>query len=528
VVELPQCLGLAEQLVHVAVEVLAQERLDDHVGLEEAVPAQEGDAEAARPKDALRDELVHGEGSEARRIQPDGLLQFLQRRVPFAPLQGRLVGVVVGLGLRLGVGHELRDGVEILLRRLEVARSDLDLADGVEQSRQLAPAVLGQIPIPAHQLLDQPALLVGAQRQAVGGPDLAVQHIEALLQVDHRPVHVLVLLTLPALLLHQVQHLLVRGRDHHLYVGQNALQLPGLLDEGAVQRVEGGLLGLLQRFQLRKGKALEQGRILFHRPAEEVAGGDNQQRLAVLRPQRDERAEVGVVALPQLVAHLLQRLELGIEQPLRVGEAGEGPRPPGQLVRVEVAFLQDTGLLRGPQLLQALLAEGVLALQFGQGAGIQKRLDLLAKRLFLTRSEQQFAAVPDGIAGQRDLERLPRSRSTPLQGGLEAPALIDEVASQELRGIGDGRLAHRHAEGLAGPADELAQRQGAQVCHHDHGRSPCIGSGGIISTSAWACKDSREVLNASSPPAFRPRFFGGRRRFFARHGETLTPSRWRR
>ena len=142
-IEPPQRLRLAEQLVDAAVEIVEQ-RLDHHRRLHVLVRTQKGDAEATRSQDALRSVLAEREGSEAAGVEAGGLEEFAEGCCPVAGLQGGARGVVVSLGLRPRLLDEAGQSGEVQLRRLEAARGHLQLADGIEQRRQLPLLLLGK------------------------------------------------------------------------------------------------------------------------------------------------------------------------------------------------------------------------------------------------------------------------------------------------------------------------------------------------------------------------------------------------
>ena len=87
VLQLLQDTGLAEHVGHLAVEVVSAQRLDNDAAAGVAVAAQEGDAEAAGPEEALRLELGQRERREPGRVQLGGAEQGRQRRRAVAALQ---------------------------------------------------------------------------------------------------------------------------------------------------------------------------------------------------------------------------------------------------------------------------------------------------------------------------------------------------------------------------------------------------------------------------------------------------------
>ena len=108
------------------------QRLHHHVHVEVPIPAEKRGAEAAGSQDASRLVAMQWEGGEPLAVQRGGLQNGGQGLVPLLLLQGRPVGVVVGLGLcssLRGAAGRLREG---LLGPAEVARAELELAQAVE------------------------------------------------------------------------------------------------------------------------------------------------------------------------------------------------------------------------------------------------------------------------------------------------------------------------------------------------------------------------------------------------------------
>src|SRR5262245_13334115 len=100
-IELTQCLRLAEDGVDATVEVVVCQGLEDDRRLEETMLTQEGHTEAAGPENASRAILVGGEWCKTRAIQADCIEQLGQGGLPVARLERRPVGVEVCLRLPL-------------------------------------------------------------------------------------------------------------------------------------------------------------------------------------------------------------------------------------------------------------------------------------------------------------------------------------------------------------------------------------------------------------------------------------------
>ena len=99
---------------------------------------------------------------------------------------------MVRLGLGDGVGDEAGDFLEVVLAGLQVADDDFELGQAVEQGRQPALLLGRQVAEALDQVLDQLALAVAAQGQAVARPDGAGVQVVAPLEVDDGLVQVLI------------------------------------------------------------------------------------------------------------------------------------------------------------------------------------------------------------------------------------------------------------------------------------------------------------------------------------------------
>src|SRR5262249_19128064 len=180
-----------------------------------------------------------------------------------------------------------------------------------------------------------------------------------------------------------------------------------LFDESFVQAGEGLFLGILQRFKLSKGEALEEPGILLDVATEEETGGNHQDRLAALWAERHERRKIRVAGGTKALAHLFERLHLRFEQRLRVVVAGEGRGLAGECGRVERTDGKQVCLGGSAQLAEAILSELDLARQLGEWAGVEEGTNLLAEGLVVGGAEDELALVPEGVAGKGDLNGLP-------------------------------------------------------------------------------------------------------------------------
>jgi hypothetical protein len=85
--------------------------------------------------------LGHREGGVAFAVELDRLDELLQGGVEVPALQRGLVGVEVGLSPGLGVVHHRGHSLEVPLRRLKVTGHDFQLAEGVEQRRDVGSGI---------------------------------------------------------------------------------------------------------------------------------------------------------------------------------------------------------------------------------------------------------------------------------------------------------------------------------------------------------------------------------------------------
>ncbi len=206
IIEVLQRAEIAEQRLEIAVEAVRPQRLDDDLLGQRAVLAQKGRAEAAGAEDALR--LVAGkwERLEGVAVQLDRAAQRGQGFRPVAPLQGGAEDVVMRLGLGDRVRDQAGDLLEVVLAGLQVADDDFELRQAVEQRGQAAPLLGGQVAEALHQVEDQFAFAVAAQRQAVARPDGAGVQVVAALEVRDGLVQVLAHLAEFVLLRLNIEH----------------------------------------------------------------------------------------------------------------------------------------------------------------------------------------------------------------------------------------------------------------------------------------------------------------------------------
>ncbi len=227
-------------------------------------------------------------------------------------------------------------------------------------------------------LFDELSLVVVADREAVAGPQLAplklMLHQEGLHGLADLPD--LFALTFDLLL--EVEDRPVGFGDEDLDFAQAGFEaLPLLLQ----QNIEGGkalFLALAQVFEFGEGQSLEQLRVFFDGTPEEVADADDQHGLPRLRLQLQQPGEVGVVAR-EFLGHPLQHLALGIEEALRVAEAGEFARLACQRLGIDLAHRQPAGLASRPQVPQRPLAGGGVSRGQATWGSVEEGPDLLAQ-----------------------------------------------------------------------------------------------------------------------------------------------------
>ncbi len=266
----------------------------------------------------------------------------------------------------------------------------------------------------------------------------------------------------------------VRLDDHDFHVAEQLFQPVALPRQGVGQRGEGAVLAVFDGFEADEGEPLEELLVLLDGPAEEVADADDVERLAVGRPLLQEPSEVAVADLAHLLGHLQMRLVLRLDETFRVAEAGEDAGAFGQLARLQGAAGQQAGLVGGAQLVEDGLAEFRLAGQHRQRRGVEEGADLQAERAVLGAGDEDLAALPEGVAGQGDLHRLPGALVRLLQGLGEPLAVVDELGRQEIDDLGAHHVADLVAERLqsqlgAGPIDHVAQGEGGEMDEDAHG-----------------------------------------------------------
>ncbi len=185
--------ALAENGFGVAVEGVGPEGFDDHfgepgrVGARSRLPvvAEEGGAEAAGAEDADRFVAAERERLEGVGVEGGGAAEGGEGLVPVAAFEGGAVDVVVGLGLGDGVGDEAGDFLKIVLSGLDVADDDFELGEAVEQGGQ-PPLLLGRDVAEAlDEVLDDFALAVAAEGEAVARLDGAGVQVVPPLESGH-------------------------------------------------------------------------------------------------------------------------------------------------------------------------------------------------------------------------------------------------------------------------------------------------------------------------------------------------------
>ncbi len=160
----------------------------------------------------------------------------------------------------------------------------MQLADGVEQCRHPPPFLGRQRAVSADQILDQPALALVADRQAVAGVQAAFLQVMLLQGAKDRASQFLHLLPLTLQLRLDVEHVSAGLHDNGMNVGQQLFQPFAVRVERLGQRGEAGRLSLGQAVQLRVGQTLKQLAIALDFALEEVVDGRGQHRRPVGRP----------------------------------------------------------------------------------------------------------------------------------------------------------------------------------------------------------------------------------------------------
>jgi hypothetical protein len=169
-----------------AVDAVGSQGADDDLEIGFVVMAQKGGAEAAGAEDAQR--LVAGqrERLELIGIEGDGAAQSGERFVPIAAFESGAVDVMMRLGPRNRIGHEVGDFLKIVLAGFQVADDDFELAKTVEQSGQQALLTDRQIAEALDKVLHHVAFAVAAEREAVARPYSAGMQVMPPLESGHR------------------------------------------------------------------------------------------------------------------------------------------------------------------------------------------------------------------------------------------------------------------------------------------------------------------------------------------------------
>src|SRR5690606_32831080 len=111
-------------------------------------------------------------------------------------------------------------------------------------------------------------------------------------------------------------------------------------------------------------------------------------------------------------------------------------------------------------LLVATLAEVVpLPRPLDRRRGLQERLDLPAKGLFIPGRQQVLAALPPRVARQRQLDRLPRPLVGDVQRRQHPLTLVAELVPEEIQ------------QRPRPVPQELVQRQAAEAAYYFHVRN---------------------------------------------------------
>ena len=186
---------LAEDGLRLAVEGVGPQRLDDDEGAVRPRPylmvvAEEGGTEAAGAEEA--DRLVAGqrERLELVGVEGGGAAEGGEGLVPVAAFEGGAVDVVMGLGLRDGVGDETGDLLKVVLAGLDVADDDFKLGEAVEQGRQPPLLVGRQVAEALDKVLHDFAFAVAAKGKAVARPHGAGMEVVPVLEAGHRLVEI--------------------------------------------------------------------------------------------------------------------------------------------------------------------------------------------------------------------------------------------------------------------------------------------------------------------------------------------------
>jgi len=374
----------------------------------------------------------------------------------------------MGLGLEFVVLDQRGHRVEILAGGVEIAGDHLQLADAVEQSRHLLPFPFGQGAIAGHQQLDQLPFVVVADRPAVAGSDFAAMKLVLLQRFLLRDADLLELAALPFDLALKIEDGTVCFDHDGLHIAQHLLQPLPLLGHRRVQRGETLLLSLAQTFQMREGQPLKELGILLDGAAEEVARGGHEKRRTLRGPLRQKLGQIAVARLLQLPRHAREDLRVAIKQTLRIAEAREGGRLLRQLLRMKHTVGRQLGLARRPQLLQELLARRRLRGGTEQRRGVEESPHLPGESLVFRSGRGDFATLPEGLAGEGQLQGPPGAVVGVVQRLGETLTVIRNALGQE-GDDGDSDLASPAGAGRrAGAIDQFPQRQSGQAQDEVH------------------------------------------------------------
>ncbi len=150
----------------------------------------------------------------------------------------------------------------------------------------------------------------------------------------------------------------------------------------------------------------------------------------------------------------MEGLLFQLENVLRIGIADHGPGLFEQGGWHDLAK-EDTFSQGGAKVLETGLPVLVFIGQFGQGHLIEEPADLLAKRLL--RGAMGHAR-PQGLAGERNFERLPGRSVRPVQSAHQLLALVAELVGEHFR------------DGIESVETDLFEGEATDVFHDGHRR----------------------------------------------------------
>src|SRR5262249_50276767 len=128
---------------------------------------------------------------------------------------------------------------------------------------------------------------------------------------------------------------------------------------------------------------------------------------AALRTNRDEVRQVAVAEVAQIAGELFEGGVLRIEKSLRIVVACKDPGIARQRCGIDAAADEQVRLGSGAKLAQAVLTKLIAAIELGEWAGFEKRLQLGAERFVVAAREDQFDTVPERVTGQGNLQGPP-------------------------------------------------------------------------------------------------------------------------